>query len=91
MTLRTNLKNSGGQTYWFYPLSNATNGKSVYATTESQKIKASDFGTTIKMPPTSAGLRTTKPAQSIAYLQLKAISSTTSKSAISRTVRDGRM
>lgn len=48
MTLRTNLKNSGGQTYWFYPLSNATNGKSVYATTESQKIKASDFGTTIK-------------------------------------------
>lgn len=48
MTLRTNLKNSGGQTYWFYPLSNATNGKSVYATTESQKIKASDFGPTIK-------------------------------------------
>ena len=48
MTLRTNLKNSGGQTYWFYPLSNATNGKSVYAITESQKIKASDFGTTIK-------------------------------------------
>lgn len=48
MTLRTNLKNSGGQTYWFYPLRNATNGKSVYATTESQKIKASDFGTTIK-------------------------------------------
>lgn len=48
MTLRTNLKNSGGQTYWFYPLSNATNGKSVYATTESQKIKASDFETTIK-------------------------------------------
>lgn len=48
MTLRTNLKNSGGQTYWFYPLSNATNGKSVYATTESQKIKATDFGTTIK-------------------------------------------
>lgn len=48
MTLRTNLKNSGGQTYWFYPLSNATNGKSVYATTESQKIKASDFEPTIQ-------------------------------------------
>lgn len=48
MTLRTNLKNSGGQTYWFYPLRNATNGKSVYATTESQKIEASDFETTIK-------------------------------------------
>ena len=48
MTLRTNLKNSGGQTYWFYPLSNATNGKSVYATTESQKIKESDFQSTIK-------------------------------------------
>lgn len=47
MTLRTNLKNSGGQTYWFYPLSNATNGKSVYATTENQKIKASDFQNTI--------------------------------------------
>ena len=48
MTLRTNLKNSGGQSYWFYPLNNATNGKSVYATTESQKIKASDFSSTIK-------------------------------------------
>ena len=48
MTLRTNLKNSGGQTYWFYPLNNATNGKSVYAITESQKIKASDFSSTIK-------------------------------------------
>ena len=47
MTLRTNLKNSGGQTYWFYPLSNATNGKSVYATTENQKIKESDFQNTI--------------------------------------------
>ena len=47
MTLRTNLKNSGGQTYWFYPLKNANNGKSVYATTESQKIKVSDFETTI--------------------------------------------
>ena len=48
MTLRTNLNNSGGQSYWFYPLNNATNGKSVYATTESQKIKASDFSSTIK-------------------------------------------
>lgn len=48
MTLRTNLKNSGGQTYWFYPLNNANNGKSVYATTENQKIKASDFEKTIK-------------------------------------------
>lgn len=48
MTLRTNLNNSGGQSYWFYPLNNATNGKSVYATTESQKIKASDFASTIK-------------------------------------------
>lgn len=48
MTLRTNLKNSGGQTYWFYPLSNATNGKSVYATTENQKIKEYDFQSTIK-------------------------------------------
>ena len=48
MTLRTNLNNSGGQSYWFYPLNNATNGKSVYATTENQKIKASDFTGTIK-------------------------------------------
>ena len=48
MTLRTNLNNSGGQSYWFYPLNNATNGKSVYATTENQKIKASDFSSTIK-------------------------------------------
>lgn len=48
MTLRTNMNNSGGQSYWFYPLNNATNGKSVYATTESQKIKASDFSSTIK-------------------------------------------
>ena len=48
MTLRTNLNNSGGQSYWFYPLNNATNGKSVYATAESQKIKASDFSSTIK-------------------------------------------
>ena len=43
MTLRTNLKNSGGQTYWFYPL-NTAQPKSVYPTTESQKITASDFG-----------------------------------------------
>lgn len=48
MTLRTNLNNSGGQSYWFYPLKNATNGKSVYATTENQKIKESDFQSTIK-------------------------------------------
>lgn len=48
MTLRTNLNNSGGQSYWFYPLNNATNGKSVYATTENQKIKVSDFQSTIK-------------------------------------------
>lgn len=48
MTLRTNLNNSGGQSYWFYPLNNANNGKSVYATTENQKIKASDFQGTIK-------------------------------------------
>ncbi|WP_440432694.1 T9SS type A sorting domain-containing protein [Prevotella sp.] len=48
MTLRTNLNNSGGQSYWFYPLNNATNGKSVYATTENQKIKATDFQSTIK-------------------------------------------
>lgn len=48
MTLRTNMNNSGGQSYWFYPLNNATKGKSVYATTESQKIKASDFASTIR-------------------------------------------
>lgn len=48
MTLRTNLKNSGGQTYWFYPLNNANNGsKSVYPTTESQKIKSADFGSSL--------------------------------------------
>lgn len=47
MTLRTNLKNSGGQSYWFYPLK-TTVGKSVYPTTESQKIKATDFNTTMK-------------------------------------------
>lgn len=48
MTLRTNLNNSGGQSYWFYPLNNANNGKSVYATTENQKINTSDFQNTIK-------------------------------------------
>ena len=48
MTLRTNLNNSGGQSYWFYPLKNANNGKSVYATTENQKKKESDFQNTIK-------------------------------------------
>lgn len=48
MTLRTNLNNSGGQSYWFYPLNNADNGKSVYATTENQKIQESDFQSTIK-------------------------------------------
>ena len=48
MTLRTNLKNSGGQTYWFYPLNNADNGsKSVYPTQESQKIKSADFGSSL--------------------------------------------
>lgn len=47
MTLRTNLKNSGGQSYWFYPLKN-TVGKSVYPTTESQKITTADFNTTMK-------------------------------------------
>lgn len=47
MTLRTNMKNSGGQSYWFYPL-RTTVGKSVYPTTESQKITAADFNTTMK-------------------------------------------
>lgn len=47
MTLRTNMKNSGGQSYWFYPLS-TTKGKSVYPTIESQKITAADFNTTMK-------------------------------------------
>lgn len=47
MTLRTNMKNSGGQRYWFYPL-RTTKGKSVYPTTESQKITAADFYTTMK-------------------------------------------
>lgn len=47
MTLRTNLKNSGGQSYWFYPLK-TTVGKTVYPTTESQKITAADFNTTMK-------------------------------------------
>lgn len=44
MTLRTNMKNSG---YWFYPL-RTTVGKTVYPTTESQKITAADFNTTMK-------------------------------------------
>lgn len=48
MTLRTNLKNSGGQTYWFYPLNNADNGsKSVYPTQKSQKIESADFGSSL--------------------------------------------
>lgn len=47
MTLRTNMKNSGGQSYWFYPLRN-TVGKTVYPTTEAQKITAADFNTTMK-------------------------------------------
>lgn len=46
MTLRTNMKNSGGQRYWFYPL--RTKGKTVYPTTEAQKITAADFNTTMK-------------------------------------------
>lgn len=46
MTLRTNMKNSGGQSYWFYPL-RTTVGKTVYPTTESQKITAADFNTTM--------------------------------------------
>lgn len=47
MALRTNMKNSGGQSYWFYPL-RTTVGKTVYPTTESQKITAADFNTTMK-------------------------------------------
>lgn len=47
ITLRTNMKNSGGQSYWFYPL-RTTKDKSVYPTTESQKITAADFNTTMK-------------------------------------------
>lgn len=47
MTLRTNMKNSGGQSYWFYPL-RTTVDKTVYPTTESQKITAADFNTTMK-------------------------------------------
>ena len=47
MTLRTNMKNSGGQSYWFYPLI-TTKGKTVYPTTEAQKITAADFNTTMK-------------------------------------------
>lgn len=51
MTLRTNMKNSGGQSYWFYPL-RTTVGKTVYPTTESQKITAADFNTTMKQANT---------------------------------------
>lgn len=47
MTLRTNMKNYGGQRYWFYPL-RTTKGKTVYPTTEAQKITAADFNTTMK-------------------------------------------
>lgn len=47
MTLRTNMKNSGGQSYWFYPL-RTTVGKTVYPTTDNQKITAADFNTTMK-------------------------------------------
>lgn len=47
ITLRTNMKNYGGQSYWFYPL-RTTKDKSVYPTTESQKITAADFNTTMK-------------------------------------------
>lgn len=47
MTLRTNMKNSGGQSYWFYPLRTIV-GKTVYPTTEAQKITAADFNTTMK-------------------------------------------
>lgn len=47
MTLRTNMKNSRGQSYWFYPL-RTTVGKTVYPTTEAQKITAADFNTTMK-------------------------------------------
>lgn len=51
MTLRTNMKNSGGQRYWFYPL-RTTKGKTVYPTTEAQKITAADFNTTMKQANT---------------------------------------
>ena len=51
MTLRTNMKNSGGQSYWFYPL-RTTVGKTVYPTTEAQKITAADFNTTMKQAKT---------------------------------------
>ena len=47
MTLRTNMKIFGGQSYWFYPLRTIV-GKTVYPTTESQKITAADFNTTMK-------------------------------------------
>ena len=48
ITLRTNMKNSGGQSYWYYPLNNANNSsKSIYPTKDSQKIKSTDFGSTL--------------------------------------------
>lgn len=48
ITLRTNMKNSGGQSYWYYPLNNANNSSmSVYPTKDSQKIKSTDFGSTL--------------------------------------------
>lgn len=48
ITLRTNMKNSGGQSYWYYPLNNANNSsKSVYPTKDSQKIMSTDFGSTL--------------------------------------------
>lgn len=48
ITLRTNMKNSGGQSYWYYPLDNAENSsKSVYPIEDSQKIKSTDFGSTL--------------------------------------------
>ena len=48
ITLRTNMKNSGGQSYWYYPLNNANNSsKSVYPTKDSQKIKSTDLGSTL--------------------------------------------
>lgn len=48
ITLRTNMKNSGGQSYWYYPLNYANNSsKSVYPTKDSQKIKSTDFGSTL--------------------------------------------
>lgn len=48
ITLRTNMKNSGGQSYWYYPLNYANNSsKSVYPTKDSQKIMSTDFGSTL--------------------------------------------